>query len=40
MKIGTVKKLVTNLHDKTEFVIHITNLKQLLNHKLVFEKSL
>ena len=38
MKIGTVKKLVTNLHDKTECVIHIRNLKQVLNHKLVLKK--
>ena len=25
MKIEKVKKLVTNLHDKTEYVIHIRN---------------
>ena len=30
-----VEKLVTNLHDKTEYVIHIRNLKQALNHGLV-----
>ena len=28
MKIEKVKKLVTNLHDKSEYVIHIRNLKQ------------
>ena len=28
MKIEKVKKLVTNLHDKTEYVIHIPSLKQ------------
>ena len=28
MKIESVKKLVANLHDKTEYVIHIRNLKQ------------
>ena len=38
MKIGTAKELVTNLHDKTECVIHIRNLKQVLNHKLVLKK--
>ena len=32
IKIKKVKKLVTNLHDKTEYVIHIRNLKQALNH--------
>ena len=26
MKIDKVKKLVANLHDKTEYVIHIINL--------------
>ena len=30
--------LVTNLHDKTESVIHIRNLKLALNHALVLEK--
>ena len=38
MKIKKVKKLVANLHDKTEYVINIRNLKQALNHGLVFEK--
>ena len=28
MKIKKVEKLVANLHDKTEYVIHIRNLKQ------------
>ena len=35
MKIEKVEKLVANLHDKTEYVIHIRNLKQALNHGLV-----
>ena len=35
MKTEKVKKLVANLHDKTEYVIHIRNLKQALNHGLV-----
>ena len=38
MKIEKVEKLVANLHDKTEHNIHITNLKQALNHGLVLKK--
>ena len=38
MEIERVVKLVTNLHDKTEYVIHIKNLKQALNHGLVLKK--
>ena len=38
MKIEKVKKLVTNLHDKTEYVIHIRSLKQALNHGLILKK--
>ena len=38
MKIEKVEKLVANLHDKTEYVIHIIKLKQALNHRLVFKK--
>ena len=34
MKIRKVEKLVANLHDKTEYVLHIRNLKQALNHGL------
>ena len=37
LKIEKVKKLVVNLHDKTEYVIHIKNLKLSLNHRLVFK---
>ena len=36
MKIEKVEKLVANLHDKTQYVIQIRNLKQTLNHGLVF----
>ena len=36
MKMEKVKKLVANLHGKSEYVIHIRNLKQVLNHGLVF----
>ena len=38
MKIQKVEKLVANLNDKTEYVIGIRNLKQALNHGLVFKK--
>ena len=38
MKIERVGKLVASLHDKTEYVIHIRNLKQALNHGLVLKK--
>ena len=33
MKIENVDKLIANLHDKTEYVIHIRNSKQALNHE-------
>ena len=38
MKILKVEKLIANLHDKTEHVIHIKNLKHVLNHGLVLKK--
>ena len=38
MKIEKVQKLVANLHNKTEYVIHKKNLKQALNHGLIFKK--
>ena len=38
-KIQNVEKLVTNLHDKNEYVIHIRNLKQSLNHGLILKKK-
>ena len=34
MELEKAEKLVANLH-KTEFVIHIRNLKQPLNHRLI-----
>ena len=37
MKIEKLEKLVANLHDKTEYVKHIRNSKQALNHELVFK---
>ena len=38
-KFEKVKKLAVNLHDKTEYVICIRNLKQALNHGLVLRKT-
>ena len=38
MKIENVEKLVVNLHDKSEYVIHIKNLKQVLYHRLVLKQ--
>ena len=38
MKTENFEKLVANLHDKTQYVIHIKNLKQVLNHGLVLKK--
>ena len=38
MKIEKAKKLVANLLDKSEYVIHIRNSKQTLNHELVSTK--
>ena len=39
MKIEKLKKLVINLHDKTEYIIPIRNLKAL-NHGLILKKVL
>ena len=38
IKIEQVEKLVTNLYDKTEYVIHIRKLKQALNRGLILKK--
>ena len=38
MKIGKVKKFLANLDEKFEYVMHIKNLKQGLNHGLVLKK--
>ena len=38
MKLEKVEKPVANLHDKTEYVIHIRNLKQALKYELVLKK--
>ena len=38
MKLEKFEKLLTNLHDKSEYAIHIRNLKQALNHGLILKK--
>ena len=40
MKVEKVKKLVANLHDKTEYAIQLGNLKQVCIHGLVLKKLL
>ena len=37
-KSNNIEKLVTNLYDKNEHVIHIRNLKQALTHGLIMIK--
>ena len=37
-KLKKVEKLVTNLYDKNEYVIHIKKSKQALNHGLILKK--
>ena len=39
MKIDQVEKYVANLDDKSEYVRHIRNLQQTLNHGLIFKRS-
>ena len=38
MIIEKAEKPTINLYDKTEYVIHIKNLKQALNHGLILKK--
>ena len=38
MKIDKTQKLVCNLHDKRKYVVHISILKQALNHGLKLKK--
>ena len=38
IKIEKVKKLIASLNDKTEYIIHIRNLKQALNNESVLKK--
>ena len=37
MKIEKLENLIANLHHKTEYVIHVRNLKQALNQGLVLK---
>ena len=39
MNTEKVEKLFANLQNKNEYVIHIRNLKQALNHRLVLKKK-
>ena len=38
MKTEKVEKLAATLHDNTEYLIHLKNLKQALNNELVLKK--
>ena len=40
MIVDIAEKFVANMHDKKEYVIHIRNLKQALNHGLVLKKCI
>ena len=37
MKIEKIERVVTNLHDKIEYIVHIRNLQQQLNHGLILK---
>ena len=39
MKTGKFEKIVISLHDKTEYVIHIRNLKEGIKSRINFGKS-
>ena len=39
LKIEKFEKPLANLHDKTQYVIHIRNLKQALNYRSVLKKK-
>ena len=38
MEVEKVEKFVINLREKTEYIIHIRNLNQPLNHGLILRK--
>ena len=38
-KVVKCNKLVCNVHDKKNYVVHIRALKQALNHELILKKS-
>ena len=37
-KLGNVEKLITSLDEKENYVVHISALKQALNHGLILKK--
>ena len=37
-KLGNVEKLITSIDDKENYVVHISALKQALNHGLILKK--
>ena len=37
MKIAKCSKLVSNLYDKKDYVVHIRSLKQALSHGLILK---
>ena len=39
MEFEEVEELVSNLYHKNEYVIHIRNLEQTLNHGLILKKT-
>ena len=38
MKLEKIEKLVANFYDRTEYVTHIRNLKQVLSQVLILKK--
>ena len=38
MNMEKVEKPVANLHDKEEYLMHISNFKKALNHGLILKK--
>ena len=38
MKFEEVEKLIANLHDETEYVIDVKDLKQALSHQCFLKK--
>ena len=38
MKINKCNKLVCNLYDKNDYIVHIRSLKQALDHMLILKK--
>ena len=40
MKINKCSKLVCNLYDKSNYIVHIRSLKQALNYGLILKKSI